>query len=122
MSAFLDAVAAHLTTAGVASSSWPAHKHAAQNDPDTAITLYETGGPVEHASDRSWAEPSFQAVARALTIKLARDKAEAVRLALDAAAVSGFDHFIATQATPLYLGPDERGRHRFSINFRAGES
>ena len=121
MSANLDAIASHLTTAGIVTAAWPAHKLAAQDAPDQAVTLYETGGPNDQATDRAWGRPTFQVVARALTAKLASDKAEAVRAALDRAVVSGFDHVVATQAAPTYLGPDEKGRPRFGVNFRSGE-
>ena len=54
--------------------------------------------------------------------KPASDKAHAILLALDRAAVTGFDHFVATQSAPIGLGPDLKGRHVYAVNFRGGES
>ena len=125
MSALVDAIASHLTTAGVVTAQWPAHKLGVQHTPDQSITIYETGGPEpEQAADRRWLRPTFQVVARAAVgdAQAANLKAMAALTALDRATVSGFAYVRATQSAPFQVGPDPNGRPLFSVNFRAGES
>lgn len=125
MSVWVDAIASHLTTAGVVTTAWPAHKLGVHDSPDQSITIYETGGPEpEQASDRRWRRPTFQVVARAAVgeAQAANLKAMAVLTTLDRASVSGFDHFRATQSAPFPIGPDPLGRPLFAVNFRAGET
>ena len=50
--------------------------------------------------------------------KVASDKAHQILATLDQAAVSGFGLFMATQGTPVTIGPDEKGRPLFAVNFR----
>jgi hypothetical protein len=65
MSAFVDAIVSTLTTAGVLTAGWPANGLAAQDEPDTVVTIYETDGPdPEQASDRRWRRPTFQVAVR----------------------------------------------------------
>jgi hypothetical protein len=125
MSVYLDAIGVVLTNAGVVggASGWSMQKLASGDSPVQTVTLYEAGGvEPEAATDRSWSQPRFQVVTRALTDKLANDKAWVVLTTLHRANVSGFDHFLATQSTPIAVGPDQNGRPRYAVNFRAGAS
>lgn len=124
----VNAIAAHLTNAGLAggSTGWPIQKLAAQDEPDQAVVIYATGGAApEQAVDRAWREPSFQVMVRGVANAGAQScaaKADAIVTALDRATVNGFAYFRATQSSPIPLGPDEQGRQRFVVNFRAGEA
>lgn len=125
MSAWVDSIATHLVTAGVATPAWPVHKLGAQDLPEQSITIYESGGPMpEQSVDRRWRRPTFQIVARGGRgdSQAASDKAHEICVTLDRAAVSGFDYFFAMQSAPVSIGPDEEGRPLFAVNFRAGES
>jgi hypothetical protein len=124
MSAFVEAIAARLTAAGVSDGGWPVDKLGAQATPDQSITIYETGGQEPIGKDRRVRRPSFQVVTRAgpTSRKAASDKAHASLLALDQQVVSGFGMFMATQSAPISLGVDERGRPLFAVNFRAMEA
>lgn len=124
MSAFVDAIVARLTDAGVVASGWPAHRHGAQPTPDQSITVYETAGPEPVGKDRRLRRPSFQVVTRAGPggSQAAVGKAHAALLALDQQAVTGFGMFMATQSAPVTIGPDELGRPLFAVNFRGIES
>ena len=103
------------------STGWAIHKFSAQETPDQTITIYETGGPPpEQATNRRWVMPSFQVVARSKIQANAEAKAQAVFTALDRADVDGFAYLTAQQSTPISLGPDVNGRHRFALNFRGG--
>lgn len=120
MSAFVDAIATHLTNAGVAESGWEVDKLGSQPTPHQTITIYETGGPEPTGKDRRVRRPSFQIVTRAGpgAAQAASDKAHAVIVALDGASVGGFGLFIATASAPITIGPDEVGRPMFVTNFR----
>jgi hypothetical protein len=128
MTAFSAAIVSHLATAGLVDggTGWASQQLIDASPSVKAVIVRETGGmEPEQATDRAWRRPSFQIEARAPTAKLAADKIGAVMAALDRAPVNGFGYFRASQSTPLYLGGDpwEFGeRHRFVINFRAGES
>ena len=50
--------------------------------------------------------------------KVASDKAHQILATLDQAAVSGFGLFMATTGAPVTIGPDEKGRPLFAVNFR----
>ena len=67
--------------------------------------------------DRRVRRPSFQLVTRAApgSTKTASDKAHQILATLDQAAVSGFGLFMATQGTPVTIGPDEKGRPLFAV-------
>lgn len=124
MSAFVDAIETALTTAGVIGGNWVAHKLAGQEQPDTAVIIYETAGPEpEQATDRRWRRPTFQITVRGsrYDAKAASDKAHAALVALDRATIAGFNHFRAAQSVPFYAGPDGAGRPTFTVNFRGGE-
>jgi Bacteriophage minor capsid protein len=125
VSVYLDAIGAVLTNAGVVggTTGWAMLKLASGDSPIQTVTLYEVGGlEPETATDRSWGQPRFQVVTRAATDKLANDKAWAILAALHRASVSGFDHFLSTQSTPIAIGPDQNGHPRYAVNFRGGAS
>jgi hypothetical protein len=125
MSAFVDTIGTWLATAGLAggSTGWAIQKYGAVETPDQMVVIYETGGPPpEQATNRRWAMPTFQLVARSKVQATAEAKAQAIFDALDRADVNGFAFFNAQQSTPLALDPDASGRHRFALNFRGGAS
>ena len=125
MSAYVDAIAAHLVGAGLVPAPWEVDKLGAQPTPDQTITIYETGGPEpEQASDRAWRRPTFQLVTRAAPggNKTASDKAHQILTTLNRASVNGFKVFSAQQSVPVTIGPDEKGRPLFAVNFRGMEA
>jgi Bacteriophage minor capsid protein len=125
MSAFVDTIATWLTTNGLAggSTGWVVQKYAAAETPDQMIVIYQTGGPPpEQATNRRWAMPTFQLMARSKVQATAEAKAQAIFDSLDRADLNGLAFFNVQQSTPSALGPDVNGRHRFALNFRGGAS
>jgi len=127
MSAYVDAIAAHLLSESLAggSTGWAIHRLKSQDSPDQNVTIYETGGQApEQATDRTFRQPSFQIAVRGARddSQAASEKAEAILVALDRATIAGFDLVRATQSTPFSAGSDANHRPLFTVNFRAGES
>lgn len=127
MSAYVNAIAAHLVTAGLAggSTGWTVSKLRSIDTPDQLIVVRETGGlEPEQATDRRYRRPTFQIEVRGSRedAQAPSEKAEAILTALDRATVSGFTVFRAQQSTPFGLGLDGNGRPSFAVNFRGGES
>ena len=124
MSAFVAAIAARLTSAGVVTAGWEVDQLSSQPTPDQTITIYEAGGQEPQGKDRRVRRPAFQVVTRAAPggTKIASDKAHAVLLALDQQPVTGLGLFMATQSVPVTIGPDEKGRPLFAVNFRGIEA
>jgi hypothetical protein len=92
--------------------------------PDVVVGVYPTGGnPVEEYLE--WDKPTFQIVVRGdRNPKTASDLSQSIFDILNdfwkGYLVDGGTyiwHISGVQSAPNYLGPDENGRHEYSLNF-----
>jgi len=121
-----DDVADRLQTAGVGTKGVDLFKIMDPGRPDTAVIVYATQGvaPMDAMGSRAVVveQPTVHVLIRGATGALAEAKANAVLRALHK--FSGTINttrylFIRALQSPFDVGPDEKGRPRYVVNFRA---
>lgn len=93
--------------------------------PDEALAVARYGG-TESDAHLGWDEPSIQVRVRGPNTdpRVAEDRAQAVYDALEGIsdrlmpAGTWLSSCIGSQGGPVYIGPDETGRHEYTVNFR----
>lgn len=117
MSIIDDALSA-LEAAGVETDGWRITQSILTDNPDTVIVLVETGGAPDLSDGTKYDEAYFQATVRGPGSEAARAKAQEVFAALNDGAVDNTVYVFA-EGQILDLAEDRRGRHVYSVNFRA---
>jgi hypothetical protein len=107
-----------------ADTGWSINAGGEPPSPDTAITIYDTGGASPDTDEQDLLRPAFQVRVRAASYPAAYAKQEAIRDLLilpQGDLVQGTARFIGVFATSdiLAIGRDETDRYLLTANYQA---